>query len=74
MLSHSKLAMIQAMLAAPMAIETLKTSDNYNPWQRKLRYDQIQTYVPKMVTASDKEIAEWNAKVEAKRKAKKSRR
>ena len=70
MLSSAKLAMIQAMLAAPMASDFLD-----NPkLKRMITKSNVQTYVPKMVTASDKEIADWNAKVEAKRKAKKSRR
>ena len=32
---------------------------------------KVRTYVPSMLTSSDREIAEWNAQVEAKRKAKK---
>ena len=68
---ESKMKIATAFALA--AVSGMSFPDSSNPIRTKHVRPKLKPYVPKMVTASQQEIAEWNAKVEAKKAAKKYR-
>lgn len=56
----------EVLVNNPRKLRTVFQADKSPP--------KVRTYVPKMDTPDAKEIAEWNAKVEATKQAKKARK
>ena len=67
----SKLALAVAIASSAIVAPAFRAQSKIKTVHVK---PKMKSYVPKMVTANDKEIAAWNAKVEAKKARKKSRR